>query len=110
MNNRVQRIRQITKPDQWHYVPSEKNPADHNLLTTAWFTGPPFLHDSLTLASGKEQIRFEIIDPDDDKEIHPEVKTLSTCVSENCLSSKRWECFSRWKSVVKAVAHLRHIA
>lgn len=67
-------------------MPSEENP-DHGshsvsapkLLTTTWFTGPPFLHDSLTLAS-KEQIRFEIIDLDDDKEIRPEVKTLSTCV------------------------------
>ena len=53
VHNRVQRIRQSTRPDQWHYVPTpEHNPADHasrgvpasQLTSTSWFTGPPFLH------------------------------------------------------------------
>lgn len=29
VHNRVQRIRQTTRPEQWHYVCTENNPADH---------------------------------------------------------------------------------
>ncbi|KAL1259106.1 hypothetical protein QQF64_009683 [Cirrhinus molitorella] len=117
VNNRVQRIKQFTKPEQWHYVPSDENPADHGsrsvsaskLLSTTWLTGPPFLHGKQPQAP-EEQISFELFQPDDDKEIRPEVNTLSTSVSENSLRSNRWERFSRWKSAVKAVARLSHIA
>ncbi|KAI2645807.1 Protein CASC3 [Labeo rohita] len=117
VNNRVQRIKQFTKPEQWHCVPSDENPADHGscsvpaskLLTTTWLTGPPFLHGEPSWAP-EEQISFELVHPDDDKEIRPEVNTLYTNVSENNLSSNQWERFSNWKSAVKAVAHLSHIA
>ena len=52
--NRVQFIRDHTRPDQWHYIPSEDNPADHTsrgltaneLLTSNWFTVPTFLHNT----------------------------------------------------------------
>lgn len=51
VHNRVQRIRQTTKPEQWHYVHTEDNPADlasrsvpaSLLAKTTWFTGPHFL-------------------------------------------------------------------
>lgn len=50
VNNRVQRIRQSTRPEHC-YVPSELNPADHGsrsvpaaeLADTTWLTGPAFL-------------------------------------------------------------------
>lgn len=50
-HNRVHRIRQTTFPEQWHYIPSEQNPADlatrsvpvPQLLDTMWFKGPDFL-------------------------------------------------------------------
>ena len=49
--NRVQKIRQITQPNQWHYVSTEENPADHasrgisvtKLLASNWFSGSDFL-------------------------------------------------------------------
>ncbi|RXN11395.1 hypothetical protein ROHU_010663 [Labeo rohita] len=80
VNNRVQRIKQFTKPEQWHCVPSDENPADHGscsvpaskLLTTTWLTGPPFLHGEPSWAP-EEQISFELVHPDDDKEIRPEL-------------------------------------
>lgn len=52
VHNRVQRIRQSTKPEQWFYIPTEHNPADlasrsvqaSRLAETTWLTGPAFLH------------------------------------------------------------------
>ena len=52
--NRVQRIRDRTTPQQWNYVPSEENPADHasrcltavELRSSNWFVGPNFLWES----------------------------------------------------------------
>ena len=52
--NRVQFVRDHTKPSQWNYIPTEENPADHasrgqsaiELLTSNWFTGPAFLHST----------------------------------------------------------------
>ena len=51
VHNRVQRIRQTTNPEQWHYVRTEDNPADiasrsvpaSRLTQTMWFSGPTFL-------------------------------------------------------------------
>jgi len=51
--NRVQFVRDHTKPCQWQYVASEENPADHasrgrnatELLASNWFKGPAFLHN-----------------------------------------------------------------
>ncbi|XP_066910989.1 uncharacterized protein [Clytia hemisphaerica] len=53
--NRSQFVREKTQLDQWHYVPSKQNPADHsskglNLTATEkirhWFRGPDFLYQS----------------------------------------------------------------
>lgn len=52
VHNRVQRIRQSTESNQWMYVPTERNPADHasrsvqasQLIKTNWFTGPTILY------------------------------------------------------------------
>ena len=49
--NRIQKIKQLTEPEQWHYVPPDMNPADHaprgmstnEIATTCWLTGPAFL-------------------------------------------------------------------
>jgi len=49
--NRVKFIKEHTRVDQWQYVPTKDNPADHasrglsaaELLMSNWFTGPEFL-------------------------------------------------------------------
>lgn len=78
VSNRVQCIRQATSPQQWKYVPSELNPADHgsrsvtaaSLRDTNWLTGPYFL-------SGKppddHQLLFDLVDQELDSEIRPQV-------------------------------------
>lgn len=51
VSNRVTRIRQSTHPDQWHYVTTVSNPADHatrsipvaHLQQSTWFSGPAIL-------------------------------------------------------------------
>lgn len=49
--NRVQRIHLSTVPQQWRYVPTKDNPADHvsrgltvdEIISSDWFTGKKFL-------------------------------------------------------------------
>ncbi len=48
--NRVQKIHLCTTSQQWRYVPTNENPADHvsglnagEILTSNWLTGPGFL-------------------------------------------------------------------
>ena len=49
--NRVEKIRQNSQPNHWHYVSTENNPADHasrgltvkELSSSNWFAGPSFL-------------------------------------------------------------------
>ncbi|KAM4036393.1 uncharacterized protein ACNLHF_015326 [Anomaloglossus baeobatrachus] len=51
VSNRIERIRRSSKPEQWRYVPSELNPADHAtrpmsisyFANSSWLTGPEFL-------------------------------------------------------------------
>ncbi|XP_035988362.1 uncharacterized protein LOC118560918 [Fundulus heteroclitus] len=115
VHNRVQRIRQSSKPGQWYYVRTEENPADHasrslptaQLTKSTWFTGPSFIHRSPVETTHESEI-FELIEPDKDSEIRPQVKTYATHLQ--VLSSKRFERFSTFKSLVGAIANLVHIA
>ncbi|XP_051792766.1 uncharacterized protein LOC127530319 [Acanthochromis polyacanthus] len=109
--NRVQRIRRSTKPDQWRYVNTAQNPADYatrsvpaaELKNTTWLTGPPFL----SLPDGfscPEVAHHELIDPDSDSEVRSHATTLS--VPSFKLGCHRFERFSSWRSLVRAVALL----
>nr|XP_037280085.1 uncharacterized protein LOC119173314 [Rhipicephalus microplus] len=81
--NRVQRIRASTRPGQWKYVCTEENPADHatrpipaaQLEKTNWFSGPDFLTQPQGEASSS---CFKLIDPNEDEEVRPEVRTFVT--------------------------------
>lgn len=75
VNNRVRRIRESTTPEQWHFVTTDQNPADHGsrsvpaaaLQSTTWFTGPSFLQGSLEIQL--EQQGFDLLEPDNDTEV-----------------------------------------
>ena len=119
VQNRVQRILQSTRSEQWSYVPSEKNPADHGsrsvpaaeLAGTTWLTGPAFLTKQVTpeVTTGDEAT-YDLVGPDSDAEVRPKVTSLATQISEDKLGSERFEHFSKWSSLTKAVARLCHIA
>ncbi|KAK3545643.1 hypothetical protein QTP70_008781 [Hemibagrus guttatus] len=112
--NRVQRIRKVSSPTQWHYVSTKHNPADHAtrsvsaalLSTTTWLTGPTFLlqvHQNLPLEE-----EFDLIGPELDVEVRPLVTTLST--DDSHFECQRFERFSSWRSLVRAIASLIHVA
>lgn len=105
--NRVVCIRKTTGPSQRHYVCSEQNPADHttrfvaaaHLPLTNWFSGLGFLKEcSPTTCSVA------------DVEICLQMNTQATNITEQSLGSSRFECFSSWRSLVRAVTTLTHIA
>lgn len=113
--NRVTRILKSTSPDQWHYVRTDQNPADHatrpmppaNLLLTNWFSGPAFLQQP---AAERKAECFQLVNPDLDVEVLPQVTTLTTRVTHQTLGSHRFQRFSSWKSLVRAVTTLTHVA
>ncbi|XP_076849002.1 uncharacterized protein LOC143497110 [Brachyhypopomus gauderio] len=117
VSNRVIRIRKSTQPDQWHYVSTERNPADHGtrpipaalLQHTSWLSGPSFLRHTDT---GEEfnASCFELIEPEMDNEVRPQATTYATKVAGKYLGSHRFNRFSTWKSLVRGIATLIHIA
>ena len=117
VTNRVYRILSSTKPEQWFYVSSENNPADKatrpisasELLNCAWLNGPSFLKQG---ESSDNSASFALQDPDIDKEVRPEIKTLKTELGSDSLNlgSHRFERFSNWRKLIRAVSCLQHIA
>ncbi|KAI4883907.1 hypothetical protein NFI96_004101 [Prochilodus magdalenae] len=117
VSNRIERIRQSTSPEQWRYVPSEQNPADHGsrsvaaelLANTTWLTGPPFLSEPLSSPLPSD-MSFDLVDPAADAEIRPIASVHITQASKCQLGVERFKRFSSLRSLFRAVAHLKHIA
>jgi len=78
--NRVQRIRDVTDPVQWHYVSTESNPADlasrgttaDQLLSSMWLTGPEFLWNKELVLDEDEEVPVE--------ECEEEMKVVRSCL------------------------------
>nr|XP_054587464.1 uncharacterized protein LOC129152993 [Nothobranchius furzeri] len=109
--NRVQRIKSSTTPEQWAYVASEDNPADHasrgltakQLKSSNWFTGPVFLWT--------EKLPERNINVGKIKDEDPELRKTIACATEvrkERTMLARLQKFSDWSRLVRAVARLRH--
>ena len=114
--NRVQRIKERTTQDQWHYVDTKSNPADdasrgirmQELVDgSRWIHGPNFLWQSesqwpISSIDGAKATQFEL--PPDD----PEIKKASSFVIESNASypelPSRLQYFSSWHRAKTAVA------
>lgn len=110
--NRVQRIREITDPKQWHYVSTEENPADHasrglkaeELINSSWFTGPKFLWEREVVVN---QGLPELLVGD------PEVKTVQVLKTKVTVETVFLQClsrFSKWTLAVNVVARIQRWA
>lgn len=117
VHNRVQRIHQSSKPEQWHFVRTEENPADHvsrslpasRLVQMSWFTGPSFLSQPPAEKTQTSET-FELIEHEKDSEIRPQVQTCATHLDEPILTSDCFQRFSTFASLVRGVAFLIHMA
>ncbi|XP_052814266.1 uncharacterized protein LOC128241385 [Mya arenaria] len=114
VSNRVQNIINVSKPEQWNFVPSEKNPADigsrrasvTQLSESSWLTGPQFLlHETVSNLE-----HFPLVSPEQDQEVRKEVLVRATNVVDQKSSSSMFQRFSTWQSLIRAVSNLRHIS
>ncbi|XP_076045077.1 uncharacterized protein LOC143027605 [Oratosquilla oratoria] len=124
VSNRVDHIRSSTEPNQWHYVPTDCNPADlatrgleiTNLNQSDWLSGPSSLFEDVVSTSGS----FPLVSPETDKEVKVSDYTIESepLVSANKSNvepaiaslAQRFSNFSCWRRLVRAVALLKHIA
>ena len=111
--NRVQLIREITDPNQWHYVDTAENPADHAsrglhasaILSTNWLSGPEFLW--------KEEVHEEPGPSIDLLVGDPEVKVVRAFATRSSGSTDlldRLAKFSSWTTLLKVVARIKRLA
>ena len=110
--NRIQRIKDITEPQQWRHVTTDSNPADHasrglaltQLKESNWFTGPRWLWDSeLSIAPHV----IPSLEPQD-----PEVRiclSSSTKRPEDFDLNERLKHISSWEKARAIVARLRRV-
>ncbi|KAL3983862.1 FRAS1-related extracelluar matrix protein 1/2 [Sarotherodon galilaeus] len=117
VHNRVQRILQSPCPGQWKYVPTHLNPADVGsrtvasalLSSTPWLKGPAFLCDASGHPSELQET-YNLVDPDIDAEVRPQVTTRLTHVAKGVVRPQRFERFSKFSTLRVAIAHLIHVA
>ncbi|XP_052818526.1 uncharacterized protein LOC128244575 [Mya arenaria] len=117
VSNRVERILNVSTPEQWQYVSTTRNPADCatrcrpvclDVSDSMWIKGPPLLKDQeLQIEDNIEESKnYDLINPENDSEIRPEVLTRKTVNVESSITSK-FEKFSTWQSLVRAFALLK---
>lgn len=120
VSNRVDKILAFSQPDQWTYIPTNFNPADQGtrclkaelLQESMWLMGPSVLKDQVQPVSTD----FELVNPDEDAEVRPQVKVVSqvtvakTQVCQSSLGIETFERFSSLQSLVRAIAWIIHIA
>ena len=111
VSNRVDRLHRTSRPEQWSYISTELNPADSGtrclhaatVQESTWLLGPAHLHHDDEMSNGN----FPLVDPNEDNEVRPSVKSMKAIVHTNLsLGSNRFEKFSSWRRLVEAIAFL----
>lgn len=115
VENRINRIRRSTLPEQWNFVPTSINPADQatrsvaaeDIGSSSWINGPTnFLNrDTQTVCSESDN---NLVDPDSDKEIRPVVSVFKSEIeTPTTMLVDKITKFSKWTSLVRAITVLR---
>ncbi|XP_064633640.1 uncharacterized protein LOC135491598 [Lineus longissimus] len=108
--NRVQKIRDVTKPEQWHHIATKENPADlasrgvtaMDLINTKqWWKGPIFLSKPGPIQPNTNIFQSSQEDPEMKK-----VKVLATQAKQDESADflSRLDRFSSWHRMKRAVA------
>ncbi|XP_020556659.2 uncharacterized protein LOC110014220 [Oryzias latipes] len=111
--NRVQKIKSTSEPEQWRFVQSKDNPADHasrgltadQLTASNWFRGPDFLWERNLPVPDAKVGEIDDSDPELRK-----VQVLNVKAEEQRTLLDRLTKFSDWKRAVKAIACLKKFA
>lgn len=108
--NRIQRIRETTSPENWHYIPTTDNPADVasrgsdlKNIPKSWFNGPEFLSQS-DFTNPETPLKQYPLHDDDPEVKKVFVNTTSCHVYKDILSSilihSSWEKVARLMSII----------
>ena len=109
--NRVQTIRQSTTAEQWRYVSTQNNPADHasrgltaeELRKSNWLTGPSFLWETEIDLDTDCAPKLQIGDP--------EVRVTTVLLSQVTEDiSDRFTRFSKWSTAVGVTARIQRLS
>ena len=111
VSNRGERILHVSKPEQWHYVSTKENPADHGTrglatgseLQEKWLCGPELL---TRLKISETQVSYPLIQPEHDKEIRVEVR--KTTVDENFTVT--FDYFFDWGKLINTISRIKMLA
>ena len=111
VSNRVERILHVSKPEQWHYVSTKENPADHGTrglatgseLQEKWLCGPELL---TRLKISETQVSYPLIQPEHDKEVRVEAR--KTTVDENFTVT--FDYFSDWGKLINTISRIKMLA
>lgn len=118
MSNRIAQFHVVSTPNQWCYVPTHLNPADaatrrsvSNVQTSldSWLPGPVHLCTK-DVTECDQKVDYPLVDPENDKDIRPEVIVFKAYVSSSLTSIEdRFARFSSWEKLVSALSTLRHV-
>ncbi|XP_052087654.1 uncharacterized protein LOC127724660 [Mytilus californianus] len=115
VSNRVEKIHKVSEPSQWSYVSTDRNPADLGTrfisspdmqVISSWINGPNWLLNKEPF----DMVSFPLLSPQDDKEIRSEIVSRKTQIDSLQIDSQRFSKFSSWRSLVRSLSLLRHIA
>jgi hypothetical protein len=114
VSNRIERVLNVSSSEQWRYVPTEQNPADfatrylpvcEEIENSVWIKGPDLLYDDTLDTQVTRPTSFELLKPEEDCEIRPEVHVKKTV--EFCDITTKFEKFSTWTSLITAFTVLK---